>query len=77
VLLIQLLFVVIPVFILLLFHVHKAYTSKFVAMLYTTKSVRMLQDCKSQVEEKQLRKQISIIQCLGLGMDLARHSEEQ
>jgi hypothetical protein len=74
VLLIQLLFVVIPVFILL-FYVHKDYTSKFVAMLYTTQRVGMLQDCKSQVEKKQLRKQISITQCFGLGMDLARQSK--
>jgi hypothetical protein len=74
VLLIQLLFVVISVFILL-FNAHKAYTSMFAAMLYTTKRVRMLQDCKSQLEKKQLRKHISIAQRFGLGMDMARHSE--
>jgi len=37
----------------------------------------MLQDCKSQVEKKQLRKQISITQCFVLGMDVARNSEGQ
>jgi hypothetical protein len=62
-----LLFVVIPVF-LLLFLVHKAYTSKL-AMSHPTKQVRMLHErlkITEEVEKNPTEKQIDIAKRLGL-----------
>jgi hypothetical protein len=67
VLLFLLLFVVIPVF-LLLFLVHKAYTSKL-AMSRPTKQVRTLHKrlkIIEKVEKNPTEKQINIAKCLGL-----------